>query len=75
MRMDLAGICKMSGKKLIFIFPQKTLPKLLKTHFLSFFDKSEPSQSVHENFFENAWKLTLDVTFEFRISILWKTVI
>ena len=58
MRMDLAGIWKMSRKELIFFFRQKTLSKLPETHFLSFSDKSEPFESAPENFFKKPPKST-----------------
>ena len=48
MRMDLVGICKMSGNWSNFFFGQNKLPKAPKTHFLSFLGKNKSNRKWHD---------------------------
>ena len=69
MRLDLAGTCKMSEKFSNFFLRPNRLPKVSKNKFIALFNNSKHSIYVHKNFLKKVQKSTLELKFEFPLSI------
>ena len=69
MRLDLVGTCKMSGKFSNFFLCPNRLRKVSRNRFIAFLDNSKHSVYVHKNFLKKVQKRTLELKFEFPLSI------
>ena len=57
------------GKIAKFFLCQNRLPKVSRNKFIAFFDNSKHSIYVHKNFLKKVQKSTLELKFEFPLSI------